>query len=350
LLSAAAIAGAATLAVVRVPANLVEYYFADWLYPAVQTRLTAWSNAAAFALFDLLIGFAATLAIVLWGRWIAQAVSGRRLGPLIRGAFVTVALASAGYLWFLGAWGLNYARPPLESAIAFDSARVTAAAVADLAERTLLAVNRTHAAGHAAGFPGPQDRPPALVRALHDVERQLGRPAPTLPSVPKRTLLAPFFRRAGVDGMHAPFLLETLLNPDLTPVERPAILAHEWAHLAGYAPEDEASFVGIVTALAADPGSQYSGWLTLFHEALGQVPEDDQRRLVARLEPGPRADRQAIAERLRARNERVARASWDTYDRYLKTQGVSEGVASYSRVVQLIVGSQALDRPAWRQP
>jgi hypothetical protein len=50
------------------------------------------------------------------------------------------------------------------------------------------------------------------------------------------------------------------------------------------------------------------------------------------------------------RNERVARASWETYDRYLKTQGVREGVASYSRVVQLIVGSGALDAPGWRQP
>ena len=50
--------------------------------------------------------------------------------------------------------------------------------------------------------------------------------------------------------MHAPFLLETLLNPDLTPPERPAVLAHEWAHLAGYAPEDDASFVGLLAALA----------------------------------------------------------------------------------------------------
>jgi hypothetical protein len=188
------------------------------------------------------------------------------------------------------------------------------------------------------------------VRALHDVERRFGRPAPTIPSLPKRTLLAQFFRAAGVDGMHAPFLLETLLNPDLTPPERPAVLAHEWAHLAGYAPEDDASFVGIVAALAADPASQYSGWLTLFHEALAHVSPGEQRRLVSRLDAGPRADRQAIAVRLRVRNERVARASWETYDRYLKTQGVREGVASYSRVVQLIVGSGALDAPGWRQP
>lgn len=344
------VALAAGAAMMPLPAAPVERYYADWMYPALQARLTAWSNTSAIALFDVLLGFAAALLAALWIRWLRQAVRGRSPWPIVRGTATTITVAAAGYLWFVAAWGLNYARVPIETAIAFDAARVTPAAVRDLAERTLMAVNRTHAAAHAAGFPAPDDRPAALVRALHDLERQLGRPSATTPGRPKRTLLAPFFRSAGVDGMHAPFLLETLLNPDLTPPERPAVLAHEWAHLAGYAPEDDASFVGLVAALDADAASQYSAWLALFHEAVGQVPVDEQRRLVSRLDAGPRADRQAIAARLQSRNERLARASWDTYDRYLKTQGVREGVASYSRVVQLVVGSAALDAAAWRRP
>jgi hypothetical protein len=349
-LQVAAVALALGAALAPLPAAAVERYYADWIYPALQARLTAWSNASAIALFDVLVGFAAALLIALWIRWLRRALHGRSLWPLVRGAATTITLAAVGYLWFAGVWGLNYARIPLETAIGFEAARVTPAAVRDLAERTLTAVNGTHAAAHAAGFPAADERPAALVRALHGVEWQLGRPSPTTPGRPKRTMFALFFRTAGVDGMHAPFLLETLLNPDLTPPERPAVLAHEWAHLAGYAPEDDASFVGLVAALDADPPSQYSAWLALFHEAVSQVPVDEQRRLVARLEAGPLADRRAIAARLQSRNERVARASWETYDRYLKSQGVQEGVASYSRVVQLLVGSGALDRPAWRRP
>ena len=94
--------------------------------------------------------------------------------------------------------------------------------------------------------------------------------------------------------MHAPFLLETLLNPDLTPPERPAVLAHEWAHLAGYAPEDDASFIGLLAALEADTPSRYSAWLRLFDTVVSQLPRDEQRSFVARLAPGPQADRQAI--------------------------------------------------------
>jgi hypothetical protein len=187
------------------------------------------------------------------------------------------------------------------------------------------------------------DMPPSLVTALHDIEQRLGRARPTTPGRPKRTALGWFFRAAGVDGMHAPFMLETLLNPDLTPPERPAVLAHEWAHLAGFAPEDDASFVGILAAMRADDAAKYSAWLTLMFDATSQLPRDDRRRLYAKLDAGPQRDQQAILERLKSRIEPVQEASWKTYDRYLKSQGVAEGVASYSRVVQLLIGSGALD-------
>ena len=55
---------------------------------------------------------------------------------------------------------------------------------------------------------------------------------------------------------------------------------------------------------------------------------------------GPLADRRAIATRLQSLNATVSRASWHTYDQYLKAQGVREGVQSYSRVVQLLLGSK----------
>jgi hypothetical protein len=222
---------------------------------------------------------------------------------------------------------------------------VTTASLRALAVRATSEVNRAYSAAHHDGFPAADDMPPALVAALHEIDRRLGRPRHTVPGRPKLTLLAPFFRASGVDGMHAPFLLETLLNPDLTPPERPAVLAHEWAHMAGYAPEDDASFVGLLAALRADTGSKYSAWLVLFEQSVGQLPRPEQRDFVARLEPGPQADRDAISRRLEARVETVAQVSWQTYDHYLKSQGVDEGVASYSRVVQLLLGSGAIDWP-----
>ena len=72
-------------------------------------------------------------------------------------------------------------------------------------------------------------------------------------ATPKWSIFTPFYRASGVSGQLGPFFLETLLNPDLTGPERPAVLAHEWAHLSGYAPESDASFVGLLAALRAGP-------------------------------------------------------------------------------------------------
>ncbi len=68
-------------------------------------------------------------------------------------------------------------------------------------------------------------------------------------------MLTPFFTWAGVTGMMNPFGLETIVHPDLLPFERPFVLAHEWAHLAGHADEAEASAVGWLACMNGGPSS-----------------------------------------------------------------------------------------------
>ncbi len=343
-LAQVAITGLALLALIVTPSPLlVERYFARGVYPRLQQWLTSWSNQTGVALFDFITVALALVGLGLVVHAVRGAMRARSVRPLFRGGWVVVWLGAIVYLWFLLAWGLNYARPALETTLPYEPANVTPDGVRRLAQRAVDEVNRLYASGHAHGFPASAEMPPALVQSFHGVERRLGRPMLTVPSRPKRTVFATFFRAAGVDGMHAPFLLETLLNPDLTAPERPAVLAHEWAHLAGYAPEDEASFVGLVAAMRADPASQYSAWLALLHEVVALLARDEQQRVLGALAEGPRRDRSDISRRQLQRVELVARTSWRTYDQYLKTQGVSEGVASYSRVVRLFLGTGAVD-------
>jgi hypothetical protein len=146
--------------------------------------------------------------------------------------------------------------------------------------------------------------------------------------------------------MLAPFFLETYLNPDLTGPERPYVLAHEWAHLSGFAPEEDASFVGVLTALGADLPSQYSAWLFLVSEAAGRLQPVTRQLVVAALGPGPRADLDEIARRQASRVPWLDRASWVAYDRAIKSQGAEAGVAGYGRVIELLLGSGRLQRKA----
>jgi hypothetical protein len=321
------------------PASITERVFSQGWYPRQQAALTSLSNLVPFALFDLVIAGGAGALLVAWWRWGRLAWRQRSPRAIGRGVWATLVVAAIAFLWFLAAWGFNYRREPLEQSIGFDASRVTPLAVRELAERAIDAANRTHEAGHAEGFPGLDAAPASLAASLAAVERRLGRPRPIVPAHPKRSLLGPYFRAAGVSGMLAPFFLETLLNPDLTGPERPYVLAHEWAHLAGHAPEDDASYVGFLAALGAGPSARYSAWLFLVSEATDQLQPLTRQLVLARLADGPRRDQAAINERLRALVKPVERASWAAYDRALKSQGVEEGVRSYSRVVQLIIGS-----------
>lgn len=329
----------------------IERFYARWLYPILQANLTALSNRAPIALFDVAIVVLVLIALGIWTWSIRLARRKQASRSLWRGFAATLTLLAIVYLWFLGAWGLNYARPPLASQLTFDASRITPQAVRALAEYGIDRANETHAAAHTAGFFAIGDSPQPLIDALHQVERELGRPRPTVFATPKWSLLTPYYRASSVSGQLAPFFLETLLNPDLTGPERPSVLAHEWAHLAGYAPESDASFVGLLAVLRSGAAGEYSGWLEIAMEAVNQLQPVTQKIVMQKLAPGPRSDQAEIDKRvMRTRVEAVDRAAWAAYDQMLKSQGVEEGVKSYSRVIQLLIGTDVLKVPQANRP
>lgn len=338
LLQLAIVALAAAAAGLTPPRAWVERDFSNDLYPVVQAAITSTSNLTPVPLFDVIVFAVIAAAVAIWIRHGRRAWHGRRLGPVATAVRLTAVLAAVVYLWFLGAWGLNYRRVPVDESPAFDAARVTAPALRTLAARAVQEANDRYALAHQEGFAAGDAVPAPLVRALHEVEASLGRPRATVPARPKRSAFTPFFRAAGVDGMLAPFALETLLNPDLTGPERPAVLAHEWAHLSGYASEDEASFVGLLAALQADRPSQYSAWLALVFDTTALLTTPERQHLLGMLDEGPRRDQQAIIARLARRVQAVEQVSWTAYDGYLKSQGVEEGIRSYGGVVRLLIG------------
>lgn len=339
--------GAALVAAVAPrPPAFIERAYASGLYPTLQFLLTSTSNAVPIAIVDVAIG----LAIVLGAWWLRRLWRVARAAGWLRTtgrALAGIATAAAvAYLWFLLAWGLNYSRPPIDARLGLPPGLPTAADVRGLLDEAVAGANDGYLPAHAAPADRARDEQ-AVARLLAAVDTRDGRPRSTVPGRPKPTLLAPYFRMAGVDGLTAPVALETLLNPDLTAMERPFTLAHEWAHLAGHAPEADANFVAwqIVTQPAADPVTRYSGWLFLLSETANQLSAEDRRAGLAALAEGPRRDLADIARRQAQRVDLVERVGWRVYDSYLKSQGVTEGVRSYSRVVELIVRERRASRP-----
>jgi hypothetical protein len=262
-------------------------------------------------------------------------------------SMVTVAAVLSMYVLFQVLWGLNYQRVKVSDKLVLDR---DAPATADVAERGREAVGRLnalHGQAHAQGWREPVWRHAPLVDASARVQAMLGAETSAVPGRLKRSLFGFVFRWNAVDGMINPFGLDVLVNPDLLPFERPMVAAHEWAHLAGYADESEANFVGWLTCIHADTASQYSGWLYLYWQIAGELPASDREALAAGLVDGPRRDLTAVSDRLR-RGEwaPLRRVSWVAYDQYLKANAVSSGVRSYGEVVTLL--HRARFEQGWR--
>jgi len=340
----AAVALALLTAFAPIPPEYIERWFSARAYPFIQRGMTSVTNLFPIALFDVVLVAALIATLVAIGRGSRAAWRARRPGPILRVLGHLAAAAAVVYLVFLGGWGFNYRRVPMFQRLDVAGGAPAPEDVVQLGLRAIAEMNRLHESAHRTGWAGNEWQDAALRAALHDVQRALGDAPPAVPGRLKRTILGAYFRWTGVDGMINPFGLEVLANPDLLPFERPFVAAHEWAHLAGFADEAEANFVGWLTALRADVPAQYSAWLFLYWQVSGEVGEQDRTRLAAALEPGPRRDVNEIVARLRRGTwPALQRAGWAAYDQYLKANRVDAGIRSYGEVVTLILRARFED-------
>lgn len=331
-------AAAATAALLPLDAREVERWYSTGLYPWWQPLVTHATNQVPFAVFDVIVAIAGGLAAgwLLVGPFFAS--PGTRLRALAVGIGRIAVAAAVLYLWFLLAWGLNYRRVSMRDRLDVRGGAAPTDAVEALAHRAVAALNATYAPAHTAGWPSEPHGSQALRDAFARTQRLIVDAIPAEPGRLKSTLFGPYFRWTGVDGMVNPLALEVLANPDLLPFEKPFVAAHEWAHLAGFADESEANFVGWLTCVRGDAAAQYSGWLFLYWQIASEVRPATRTALARALGAGPRADIAAIADRLRrGQLPPLREASWAMYDQYLKANRVEAGVRSYGLVVTLLV-------------
>ena len=135
-------------AVVPLPPRLVEAWYSHRIYPVIQRGVTPLSNAVPIALLDVAaLALLLALAIGFWRRL--------RLGGLARtlvsSALTILTLTAALFLIFLGLWGLNYRRLPLDEKLEYDRNRVTREAATKLGDYAVREVNALHAAAHESG-------------------------------------------------------------------------------------------------------------------------------------------------------------------------------------------------------
>ena len=331
------------VALVPIPAWVVDEFYSRDMYPWLQRWMTTFTNILPFALLDVIL----LATIVGVGYRIVRLYNVMRqrgvidaLWEALRRIVRAVSIATLLFLW---AWGFNYRRLPLENALkngVADQPTIEALAIAFGDAAALASQLRPHVQTegrfHSIGL--------ELKEPMNVALQSLSREPLHVPGQPKYSLvLTPFFTSSGVTGMMNPFGHEAIVLPDLLPFERPFVLAHEWAHLAGHADEAEASAVGWLACMKGDPTLAYSANLFLIGETLAALPEVHRPSLLARLDPNVRGDLEAISIRRRKERPAVQKTASRVYDEYLRANRVADGTASYGRALRLILSSPLRD-------
>jgi hypothetical protein len=193
-----------------------------------------------------------------------------------------------------------------------------------------------------------------------EVMRQLGAQYAQLDGYyprPKPMFFSDFMCRQYMLGWYFPFSMEANYNQVAYVMNQPASMCHELAHLKGFIREDEANFIGYLACTQSDDiYFQYSGYLSVLgylerdlQKAQEQAPEAYRRACEAeeplRLldivyqddvfvtdEEWERIDEEALID-----SETVDEATNAFLETSLKTNGVEDGMVSYSRVVELLL-------------
>ena len=332
---------AVVLAFIPVPARWVERFYSTGAYPWLQSILTSLTNRVRFSVGDVLL-VALVLGLPIW--WIVRIkqARGRRMREVASLALKSLLAVAVIYVGFLVLWGFNYERVPLMGKLDYDETRLNADSTKVLLDSTIERLNADANSNHGSAWPSDEEWRSHLLESFNQVVLDMGNRKGIVPAAPKTSLCDFFLGKTAISGFTNPFGLEVILNSDLLPIEKPLTLAHEWAHIAGFADESEANFVALLACARSDLAAiRYSGWLALISYLPQQTPNVSDSKRGITLTPEVVADLRAIEERSRRRlSPTVSGVQNRVYDGFLKANRVESGIGSYGLFVRLMLGTR----------
>ncbi|MGB6152404.1 MAG: DUF3810 domain-containing protein, partial [Pricia sp.] len=321
--------------------NLVETYYSNGVYPVVSQFFRILFGWIPFSVGELVY----TLIAVVGLHYIFKNLRRIKKHPwlFLRNAILVL---SVFYFTFNLVWGINYYRKPIAEQFDIRDS-VTTLEVVALTEQLILKTNRLQreiTGDSIQMVQVPYDRDAIFEKTVEGygaIEKQLPFLTYHYPSLKKATLgaLASYM---GIGGYLNPFTNEAQVN-GLTPVFRlPVVTAHEIGHQVGYAKENETNFIGyLVTMKNEDICFQYSASAYALSHCLSAVRRADEANfdaLFAKINRGVQENYRELYEfNLKYANpfEPVFKSIFGTF---LKANQQKDGIRSYSKIVQLMVG------------
>ncbi|PSL48054.1 uncharacterized protein DUF3810 [Chitinophaga niastensis] len=249
------------------------------------------------------------------------------------------------YLAFLILWGFNYERNPLTIDTGLVSGPYNTQQLYQLSDTLLQLVNKDKAnTGDTLGaMVADTSGAPMFQKAVGAYAVA----AKTWPALRYRgvsvkpAMFGNWLNYTGTTGYLNPFTNEAQINTTVPAVLQPFITCHEIAHQLGYAPEEDANFVGYLAATSIpDSHFRYAANFDMFMYSVRQLGHQDTTLAKAiwnKTLPGVKADYKSIITFYEAYTGKVDDYSAMLYDRYLKANKQEKGIRSYSEVTGWLI-------------
>ncbi|MDE6426641.1 MAG: DUF3810 domain-containing protein [Ruminococcus sp.] len=160
-----------------------------------------------------------------------------------------------------------------------------------------------------------------------------------------------FMSQSHLTGIYFPFSLESNYNDDMCRTNLPETVCHEFSHLKGFIQEDEANFISFyaTTQCSDNLSFQYSGYLSALEYVHNEIYNqnisgafyltdnisDNVRRDWFRFMPDNYWEENVEKEVIPT--ETVSTVSTTAIDTNIKANGRTDGIKSYSLVVELLL-------------
>jgi len=268
-------------------------------------------------------------------------------GGLLKSLLRILQYVSVLYVAFMLLWGFNYNRVSISEIMGFEVKTYSTQELAELAESLIASANtlRVYQLEDSEGVMVSAGSYKEIFARAHEGYDAIGKSVKALSGPygrPKPIFASELMLYTGITGVYFPYTAEANVNVAVPDLLLPATTLHEMAHQRGIAPEDEANFVAYVTALEhPDKDFNYSGTvLALIHTMNALYAQDSELAMTLRksYSEGLNRDMAYYSKFWKAYEGQTNEVADQVNDTYLKASGEADGVKSYGRMVDLLLG------------
>jgi hypothetical protein len=331
----------------------IEQWYSRRLFPIIRSLIDYLFAWLPFPLLNLFV--VVTLVLLGWNlyRWLSR--PGGWWEKSVDGLLGLLGFAGGALFLFYFLWGWNYQRVPLEVQLELQPLEPLSEEELwqGLQEETveLLRLREGLYLSPEDSVPTEKLMPAQLERSLRNsLYHWLAEQDYPVPGRVRGKLVFPkgILLRFSSSGLYFPFTGEGHVDAGLHPLEVPYVMAHEMGHGMGFGDEGTCNFLAYVTCRGAKNAYvQYAGQLTYWRTLAVQVKRHQPEKYQAfreALPPGLVKDLNAINQNQARYPDLLPEFRDKAYNTYLRSQGISEGMKNYNRVLMLVNAWKASKR------